>query len=70
MFEPFTSTLPRPEEAREVLAPVLGVATAYLAAAFEAADAVSGSFEAYLRDGLGLDDTTIAAARARLTEPA
>jgi protein-tyrosine phosphatase len=70
MFEPFTSTLPRPEEAREVLAPVLGVATAYLAAAFEAADALSGSFEGYLRDGLGLDDTTIAAARARLTEPA
>ncbi|MDG4864913.1 tyrosine-protein phosphatase, partial [Streptomyces sp. T-3] len=37
---------------------------AFLDAAFQEADAQFGSFEGYLRDGLGLSDTTLAKIRA------
>ena len=42
----------------------------YLAAADEAVESTYGGLEAYLRDGLGLDDDTVTALRARLLSPA
>jgi protein-tyrosine phosphatase len=38
----------------------------YLRAAYDAVEADYGSVEGYLRDGLGLDEATLAALRARL----
>jgi protein-tyrosine phosphatase len=48
-----------PEQVR----PVLGVERAYLEAAFAAVDERYGSFDAYRRDALGLDDAEAAAFR-------
>jgi len=47
---------------------LLGVDQAYLRAAFEAIDREYGSFEAYVRDGLGLGPAEIARLRAALLE--
>lgn len=47
---------------------LLGVEAAYLQAAFAAIDASYGSFEAYVRDGLGLDEHAVAQLRATLLE--
>jgi protein-tyrosine phosphatase len=48
-----------PEQVR----PVLGVERAYLEAAFDAVDEKYGSFDAYRREALGLDDAETAAFR-------
>lgn len=48
--------------------PVLGVERAYLEAAFSAVDEQYGSFEAYRRDALGLDDAETAAFRGLALE--
>jgi protein-tyrosine phosphatase len=53
-----------PEQVR----PVLGVEPAYLEAAFGAIDARWGSFDAYRRDALGLDDDRLAAFRGLALE--
>lgn len=45
--------------ARENLEPVLGVRTAYIEAAFAEVDKRYGSFDRYVREGLGLDDAAI-----------
>ncbi|MQY06641.1 tyrosine-protein phosphatase [Actinomadura macrotermitis] len=51
----------------ELLRPLLEQRPAYLEAAFEEADRRYGSFDAFLRDGLGLDDAVLAALRANFT---
>jgi protein-tyrosine phosphatase len=53
-----------PEQVR----PVLGVERAYLEAAFGAVDERYGSFDAYRRDALGLDDAETAAFRGLALE--
>jgi protein-tyrosine phosphatase len=52
----------------ELLRPVLIAAPEYLDEAFAAVDRQYGSMERYLRDGLGLDDESIARLRSRLLE--
>ena len=52
----------------ERVRPVLGVERSYLAAAFEAIDAKHGSFDAYRREALGLDDAETEAFRALVLE--
>ena len=52
----------------ERVRPVLGVERAYLDAAFAAIDAQHGSFDAYRREALGLDDARLAAFRALALE--
>ncbi|HEX4181216.1 MAG TPA: tyrosine-protein phosphatase [Caulobacteraceae bacterium] len=47
------------------LEPVFTVRAAYLNAAFEEVDRRYGSFDRYLKDGLGLDDAALARLRAR-----
>jgi protein-tyrosine phosphatase len=47
---------------------LLGVEAAYLQAAFDAIDRTYGSFEAYTRDGLGLDPAMLARLREVLLE--
>ncbi|MEV5572442.1 tyrosine-protein phosphatase [Spirillospora sp. NPDC052269] len=51
----------------ELLRPLLEQQPAYLEAAFNEADALFGSFEDFLRDGLALDATTLDALRENLT---
>ncbi|MCP2334761.1 tyrosine-protein phosphatase [Actinomadura rupiterrae] len=51
----------------ELLRPLLEQQPAYLESAFNEADDLFGSFEAFLRDGLGLDDPTLTALRSNLT---
>ena len=51
----------------EVL-PLLEVRREYLEAAFAAIDEEYGSFDVYLRDGLGIDEPTLDQLRAALTE--
>ena len=46
--------------------PLNGVQRSWLDAAFDQVDRTYGSFSAYVRDGLRLDDREIAALRARL----
>ncbi|MBY8872654.1 tyrosine-protein phosphatase [Micromonospora sp. PLK6-60] len=58
----------RPELDPAVARPVLEVRPDYLDAAYAEVRRVHGSFGAYLRDGLGVDDATLAALRARLLE--
>ena len=41
----------------------------YVEAAFAEADAVFGGMDGYLRDGLELDESTLAALRSHLLEP-
>jgi protein-tyrosine phosphatase len=53
-----------PEQVR----PVLGVERAYLEAAFSAIEEQYGSFEAYRRDALGVDDAELAAFRGLALE--
>ena len=50
---------------REQLEPILTVRREYLEAAFTAVDRRYGSFDAYLRDGLGLDSAALQAMRDR-----
>ena len=52
--------------ARENLEPVLGVRAAYIEAAFAEVDKRYGSFDRYVRDGLGLDDAAIDRLRTTL----
>jgi len=54
-----------PDDAR----PLFEARREYLQAAFDAIDSRYGSDEAYLRDGLGLDDATRSRLRANLLEP-
>ena len=49
-----------------VYEPTMVVEEDFLQAAYDAVDELYGSVDAYLRDGLGLDDATIGALRARL----
>ncbi|MEV0158119.1 tyrosine-protein phosphatase [Micromonospora sp. NPDC050686] len=58
----------RPELDPAVALPVLEVRPEYLDAAYAEVRRVHGSFGAYLRDGLGVDDATLAALRERLLE--
>lgn len=53
----------------EQIRPVLGVEPAYLDAAFAAIDEHYGSFDAYRRDALGIDDAQLAAFRDMALEP-
>lgn len=57
------AAMPAAAEAR--LEPVFTVRAAYLQAAFDEVDKQYGSFDAYLRQGLGLDDAALARLRAR-----
>jgi protein-tyrosine phosphatase len=50
----------------EVYEPTMVVAPEYLQTAYDAVAADHGSIAAYLRDGLGLEDATVAALRERL----
>ncbi|MFC0003175.1 tyrosine-protein phosphatase [Micromonospora siamensis] len=52
----------------ETVRPVLEVRPEYLDAAYDEVRRVHGSFEAYLRDGLGVDATTVAALRENLLD--
>jgi protein-tyrosine phosphatase len=51
-----------------VARPLLEVRPEYLDAAYDEVRRVHGSFGAYLRDGLGVTDGTVAALRANLLE--
>jgi protein-tyrosine phosphatase len=53
----------------ELLMPVLGVRKEYLDAAIDEMTARYGDIEGYFRDGLGLDDATIAALRSSFAAP-
>ena len=50
----------------DVYEPTMVVDESYLAAAYERAEALYGSVDGYLRDGLGLDDDLLAALGSRL----
>lgn len=52
----------------EVLVPVFAVSESYLEAARDAVRTEHGSVEAYVRDGLGLDDEVVVALRERLLD--
>jgi protein-tyrosine phosphatase len=54
------------DEAADKLAVLMGVEEAWLKAAFAEIDARWGSFDNYVRDGLGLDEADIAALKANL----
>lgn len=69
MFRGLTAHVPQAEQALELLAPMLHVERPYLDAALDAATLQYGSLDAYVRDGLAIDDATIAAVRARLSSP-
>ncbi|MFI2652360.1 tyrosine-protein phosphatase [Micromonospora fulviviridis] len=58
----------RPDLDPTVARPLLEVRPEYLDAAYEEVRRVHGSFDAYLRDGLGVTDGTLAALRANLLE--
>ncbi|MGC3861572.1 tyrosine-protein phosphatase [Micromonospora chersina] len=58
----------RPDLDPAVARPLLEVRPEYLDAAYEEVRRVHGSFDAYLRDGLGITDETLAALRANLLE--
>jgi len=49
--------------------PMLQARREYIEAAFGEADAIFGGMDGYLRDGLELDETTLAALRSHLLEP-
>jgi protein-tyrosine phosphatase len=53
-----------PEDVR----PLLEARPEYLRAAFDTIDARYGGADGFLRDGLGLDDATLAALRVNLLE--
>ena len=50
--------------------PLLQARLEYIEAAFAEADAIFGGMDGYLRDGLELDEPTLAALRSHLLEPA
>jgi protein-tyrosine phosphatase len=52
----------------EVLRPVISVAPDYLDEAYATVKAEHGTFDRYLRDGLGLDEAELAALRSRLLD--
>jgi len=52
----------------DALTPLMGVQESYLRAGFEQVVADYGSMEAYLREGLGLDEQVLATLRRRLVE--
>lgn len=54
------------EEKKAVYEPTMLVEEAYLQTAYDAVDELYGSVDAYLRDGLGLDDALVAQLRDRL----
>jgi protein-tyrosine phosphatase len=56
------------EEVADKLSVMMGVEKAWLAAAFEEIDDTWGSFDAYIRDGLQLDDDDIARLRQTLLD--
>ncbi|NJP32401.1 tyrosine-protein phosphatase [Micromonospora thermarum] len=58
----------QPELDVDAVRPVLEVRDEYLDAAYEEVRRVHGSFGAYLRDGLGVNDDLVTALRARLLE--
>ncbi|MET7969240.1 tyrosine-protein phosphatase [Micromonospora sp. NPDC005305] len=58
----------RPDLDPAVARPLLEVRPEYLDAAYDEVRRVHGTFDAYLRDGLGLTDRTLAALRANLLE--
>jgi protein-tyrosine phosphatase len=57
------------DEAADKLAIMMGVEEAWLEAAFEQIDATWGSFDNYVRKGLGLDDNDIAQLKSTLLSP-
>lgn len=69
MFAGFLARLPDQDGVGHLLEPVIGVSPDYLQAARETAERTHGSLDDYVRDGLGIDDATVAALRARLTGP-
>ena len=54
------------QEAATKLSTLMGVEEAWLEAAFDEIDRSWGSFDNYVRDGLGLSDTDIAHLRSKL----
>ncbi|MFG3603975.1 tyrosine-protein phosphatase [Micromonospora chersina] len=58
----------RPDLDPTVARPLLEVRPEYLDAAYEEVRRVHGTFDAYLRDGLGVTDGTLAALRANLLD--
>ncbi len=69
MFSAYREFLPQPEVALDALRPVLEVYPEYLAAAQHEAQTIYGSFDSYVRNGLGVADETLAELRARLIQP-
>jgi protein-tyrosine phosphatase len=61
-------TRQRPDLDPTMARPLLEVRPDYLDAAYDEVRRVHGSFDAYLRDGLGLTDETLAALRANLLD--
>jgi protein-tyrosine phosphatase len=55
--------------AREIIEPMVGARASYLEAAFDEVGRRHGSLEAYLHDGLGLDDATLESLAAAFLEP-
>jgi len=64
----FILRLTKGEVTAGVVEKLSGVDATYLEAAFATIDAEYGSFENYVRDGLGLNDADVAALRASLLE--
>jgi protein-tyrosine phosphatase len=68
LFAEYLAALPPDLRSRDALAPAIGVFPEYLDAAFEWTELTHPSFEAYVRDGLGVGDDTVAALRRRLLQ--
>jgi protein-tyrosine phosphatase len=62
------TTLSARVEEPEIILPLLEARREYLEAAFAEADLRYGGMDGYLRDGLGLDDSVLAALRANLLD--
>ncbi len=58
-----------PPDLAKAMAPLMGVKEEYLQAGFDEVQATYGSFEAYIRDGIGLSDETIAALKENFLTP-
>jgi protein-tyrosine phosphatase len=59
----------RPDLDEDALRPVFEARLEYLEAAYAEVERVYGTFDAYLRDGLGLDDAVLSALREALLDP-
>ena len=57
-----------PPDLAKAMAPLMGVKEEYLQAGFDEVQATYGSFEAYIRDGIGLSDETIAGAQGKFPD--